>query len=94
MRAEITADQMRDETVLRLESLLGEALGMLGQETFYSEAGQELDDRAVRLRAVDEARRIVESLAKVNGVDKPVAEEDAAAVTRIEIVGLDPKDLV
>jgi hypothetical protein len=92
-RAEMTADQMLDEAQLRLETLLGYALGMVESETFYGVKGEELDDRPVRLRAVDEARRIVESMAKLQGIDKP-AEAEQQSVTRIEIVGLDPSDLV
>lgn len=92
-RAEMTADQLRDEANLRLENLLREALDMIPQETFYGEKGQELDDRAVRLRAVDEARRIVESLAKLNRLHEKDESSDSNNL-RIEIVGLDPLDLI
>lgn len=82
-RAEMTADQHRDEANLQLESLLGETLKMLRAEapTVYDEHGNELtpDDRAVRLRAVDEARRLIESKLKLNGVTAPKTEDEQAS---------------
>lgn len=96
-RAEETADTMRDTANLRLEHLLSETLDMLDAEApaTYDQDGNELtpDDRAVKLRAVDEARRLVESIAKLNGVTAPKTEDDSGIPT-IRIVGLDPKDLV
>ena len=96
-RAEETADTMRDTANLRLEHLLSETLDMLDAEApvSYDQDGNELtpDDRAVKLRAVDEARRLVESITKLNGVTAPKAEDDGGIPT-IRIVGLDPKDLV
>jgi hypothetical protein len=78
MRAEETADSMRDTANLRLEHLLHETLGMLDDEApvTYDEDGNPLvaDDRAVKLRAVDEARRLVESITKLNGVTAPKEE--------------------
>ena len=47
----------------------------------------------MRLRAVDEARRLIESKAKLNRLhDKPGDGEDEPL--RIQIVGIDPADLV
>lgn len=96
-RAEETAESMRDTANLRLEHLLGETLGMLAAEApeRYDEDGNPMvaDDRAVKLRAVDEARRLVESITKLNGVATP-PETDQKDVLRIQVVGIDPKDLV
>lgn len=87
-RADMTADQHRDEANLRLDHLLGETLRMLKEETpdTYDADGNPLatDDRTVRLRAVDEARRIVESQLKLNGVTAPKAgDETGSAGIRI-----------
>ena len=82
-RAEMTADQHRDEANLQLEHLLGETLGMLraeAPETYDSEGNPVTpDDRAVKLRAVDEARRLIESKLKLNGVTAPKAEDDSTS---------------
>lgn len=89
LRAEETADSMRDTANLRLEHLLGEALKMTKQERHvtYDEQGNEIvsDDRSVRLKAVDEARRLVESITKLNGVGAP-GEDDKQDSTGIRIV--------
>lgn len=97
MRAEETADQMRDTANLRLEHLLGQTLDMLdadAPETYDSEGNPTgpADDRAVKLRAVDEARRLVESLAKLNGVKAPEAEERDDS--GIRIIGVSIQDLI
>lgn len=97
-RAEETADQMRDTANLRLEFLLGETLDMLDQdapETYDNEGNPTgpADDRAVKLRAVDEARRIIESQVKLNGVAAP-AETTGEDALKIQIVGINPADLV
>ncbi len=80
LRAEETADTMRDTANLRLEHLLSETLDMLDAEApvAYDQDGNEMnsDDRAVKLRAVDEARRLVESITKLNGVTAPKGESD------------------
>lgn len=99
LRAEETADQMRDTANLRLEHLLKSTLDMLDADTpvLYDADGNELasDDRAVKLRAVDEARRLVTDITKLNGVDKPVKDPgDGEDIPTIRIIGLDPKDLV
>lgn len=82
-RAEMTADQHRDEANLRLEHLLGETLSMLRQDApeTYDAEGNPLtaDDRAVKLRAVDEARRLIESQLKLNGVAAPKAEDESTS---------------
>ncbi len=96
-RAEETADMMRDTANLQLDFLLKQTLDMLDAEApaRYDEDGNEVtaDDRAVKLRAVDEARRLVESKAKLNGVKAPESE-DADDKLTIRIVGIDPADLV
>jgi hypothetical protein len=98
MRAEETADSMRDTANLRLEMLLGETLKMLAEDAplRYDEDGNpdQDDDRAVKLRAVDEARRLVGDLAKLNGVDKPSKEATGGEVQTIRIVGVSPADLI
>jgi len=77
MRAEMTADQYR------------ESVKMITEEApaVYDQDGNELnaDDRAVRLRAVDEARRLVESINKLNGVGAP-KEDDTDASGGIRII--------
>ena len=79
LRVEETADAMRDTANLRLEHLLRSTLDMLDQDApeTYDAEGNPLssDDRAVKLRAVDEARRLVADIAKLNGVKPPEAEE-------------------
>lgn len=89
-RAEESADQMRDTANLRFGYLLGEVLDMLDQEApeTYDKEGNPTgpaDDRAVKLRAVDEARRLIEAQNKLNGVGA-ATEEDDAAPTVIRIV--------
>jgi hypothetical protein len=97
-RADMTADQHRDEANLQLEHLLGETLDMLRADApeTYDADGNPLvaDDRAVKLRAVDEARRLIESKLKINGVTPPKAEDEGKGVATIRIIGLDPKDIV
>lgn len=97
-RAAETADSMRDTANLRLEHLLGETLDMLdaeGPETYDNEGNPlgPADDRAVKLRAVDEARRLVEAITKLNGVAAPV-DDGGDGPLKIQIVGVDPKDIV
>lgn len=96
LRAEETADSMRDTANLRLGHLLSATLDMLDEEapvTYDGEGNPSTpDDRAVRLRAVDEARRLVADIAKLNGVKPPESEErDDSGII---IVGLDPNDIV
>lgn len=83
MRAEMTADQMRDEANLRLDHLLSESLKMLREDTpvNYDQDGNELngDDRSVRLKAVDEARRIILDQLKLNGVTAPKDDDQKDA---------------
>lgn len=90
LRAEMTADQHRDEASLRLDHLLSEALGMMKPQRFtiVDENGneREVDDRSVRLKAVDEARRLIEAQLKLNGVTAPKADESAGANEGIRIV--------
>lgn len=98
-RAEETADQMRDTANLRLESLLRSTLDMLDEDApvKYDEDGNpdQADDRAVKLRAVDEARRIVESITKLNGVATPPKDAgNGDDGLTIRVVGIDPRDLV
>lgn len=97
LRAEETADTMRDTANLRLEHLLSESMKMINEDAppTYDAEGNELfgDDRAVRLRAVDESRRLVESITKLNGV-KPPESDDGDDKLTIRIVGISPADLV
>lgn len=90
LRAEETADTMRDTANLRLEHLLSETLDMLDADApvVYDQDGNELtpDDRAVRLRAVDEARRLVESITKLNGITAPKADDDDQGSGGIRII--------
>lgn len=96
MRAEETADQRLDTANLRLEHLLRQTLNMLDEdapETYDQDGNPQIgDDRAVKLRAVDEARRLVESMAKLNKLDKQTGE--AEDTLKIQIVGIDPKSIV
>lgn len=99
MRAEMTADQMRDEAQLRLESLLHDAMDMIApvEQERYDSDGNPLgpeDDRAVRLRAVDEARRIVGDITKLQKLDKPAASEDEADAGGIRILGVAIEDII
>lgn len=98
-RTEETADQMRDTANLRLEHLLKSTLDMLDADapTAYDPDGNELtpDDRAVKLRAVDEARRLVSDITKLNGVDKPVKDPNGGDdVPTIRIIGMSPDELL
>ena len=96
-RSAETADQMRDTANLQLDALLNEAWKMLDEETpeMYDEDGNLLasDDRAVRLRAVDEARRLIESNAKLNKLDAKQSEADDAS-GGIRIIGVAVSDVV
>lgn len=89
-RAEETADQMRDTANLRLEHLLSETLDMLDGDapvTYDADGNEQVsDDRAVKLRAVDEARRLVADITKLNGVLPPKTEDLGAAAGGIRIV--------
>lgn len=96
MRAELTVDQYRDEANLRLERLLKDTLDMLGQdapETYDAEGNPQFsDDRPVKLRAVDEARRLVADIVKLNGADQPTEDKDTVA--QVLVVGINPEDIV
>ena len=97
-RAAETADQMRDTANLRLEHLLQQTMTMIEEDApeRYDEDGNltALDDRAVKLRAVDEARRLVADHAKMNGYEKPDREAEDRKRVRVEIVGIDPSEIV
>lgn len=97
-RAEATVDQYRDEAEFRLGMLLREALELLDTDapiSYDKDGNPEVsDDRAVKLRAIDEARRIVGDMNKLRGVDKPPAGDPGDDTLKIQIVGLDPRDLV
>lgn len=97
MRAETTADQHRDTAHMRLEYLLSEAMDIIGTETMHDLEGNPVgtDGRVITLRAIDESRRLVESLAKLNGVATPAKEETGSlGPMRIEIVGVDPGSII
>ncbi len=92
-RAAETADQMRDTANLQFDALLSEAWAMLEDSAPYDGDGNTQDDRAVRLRAVDEARRLIESKAKLNKLnEKQLESEDD--VMKIRIVGITPDELI
>lgn len=96
-RAQETADQMRDTANMQLDALLGEAWDMIEEraEPGYDGDGNPLpsDDRAVRLRAVDEARRLIESKAKLNRLhDKPEEQDDDKG--GIRILGVAVEDII
>lgn len=98
-RAEETADMMRDTAQMRYESLLADALSMVAHEEHlvYDKEGNEVgveDDRSVRLRAVDEARRIVESITKLQQLDKVKDEPDTGDQGGIRILGVAIEDIV
>ena len=86
-RANETADQMRDTANLQLDALMNEAWKMLDESApeTYDADGNPLvaDDRAVRLRAVDEMRRIVDAKAKLNRLDRIEGEEDQPLKIRV-----------
>lgn len=92
-RADESADQMRDTANLQFDALMAEAWDMLEAEApeTYDRDGNPTgpaDDRAVRLRAVDEIRRLVESRLKLNGVTaKPEDDGDGFQTIRIVMEG-------
>lgn len=92
-RATETADQMRDTAAMQYDALLSEAWTMISEQTIYDAEGNMQDDRAVRLRAIDEARRLVESKAKLNKLDKATDDENAAS-GGIRIVGVAVQDII
>lgn len=91
-RAEESADQMRDTAQMRYDMLLHRTLGMLDESAPYDVDGNQPDDRAVRLRAVDEARRLIEAGIKLNKLD--AANEGSDEPLVVKIVGIDPADIV
>lgn len=95
-RATETADQMRNTAQMRYESLLSDTLKMLdadAPETYDADGNPNTpDDRAVKLRAVDEARRIITDIAKLQRLDK-VKDEPSEQLT-VRLVGIDPRDIV
>jgi hypothetical protein len=96
-RASETADQLRDTANMQLDALLNEAWGMLEERApeTYDGDGNPLstDDRAVRLRAVDEVRRLIESKAKLNGVKAPERSEDGDQ-GGIRVIGVRIEDII
>lgn len=96
-RANETADQMRDTANMQLDALLSEAWDMIDERApeTYDADGNPLssDDRAVRLRAVDEARRLIESKAKLNGV-KPPEQDPEQDQGGIRIIGVAVEDII
>ena len=70
---------------------------LVGTETTLNLDGEPVgtDGRLITLRAIDEARRIVMDKAKMDGIAAPTkAEEEKAGPMRIEIVGVDPSELI
>jgi AraC-like DNA-binding protein len=96
-RATESADQLRDTANLQLDALLGEAWDMIDERApdVYDADGNPVstDDRAVRLRAVDEARRLIESKTKLNGVKPPEQDPDRDQ-SGIRIVGVMIEDII
>lgn len=96
-RATETVDMMRDTAQMRYESLLSDTLAMLSEEApeTYDADGNPLgsDDRAVRLRGIDEARRIVTDLAKLQQLDK-VKDEAGADKGGVRIIGVAVSDII
>lgn len=96
-RATETADQMRDTANMQLDALLSEAWDMIDERApeTYDADGNPLssDDRAVRLRAVDEARRLIESKAKLNGV-KPPEQDPEQDQGGIRIIGVAVENII
>lgn len=92
-RAAETADQMRDTANLQLDALLAEAWDMIESDAPYDEDGNQPDDRAVKLRAVDEARRLIEAKNKLNGVVAPKAEAGDEN-DGIRIIGVAVQDII
>lgn len=91
-RAEETADQMRDTAQMRYDMLLNKTLGMLDESAPYDAEGNKPDDRALRLRAVDEARRLIEATIKLNNLAAPDPSDGDDG--GIKVVGINPADLV
>lgn len=91
-RAEESADQMRDTAQMRYDMLLNKTIGMLNETAPYDENGVQPDDRALRLRAVDEARRLIEAGLKLNGVAG--ADPGSSDPLTVRIIGVDPTDIV
>lgn len=97
-RATETADQLRNTASMQFDALLSEAWTMMETEApeAYDAEGNLIpsDDRAVRLRAIDEARRLIEAKAKLNRLgDKPKEDENAAS-GGIRILGVAVEDIV
>lgn len=92
MRADMTADQMRDEATLQYDSLLRSTMNMLDESAPYDADGVQPDDRAVRLRAVDEARRLIEAKTKLNRLDQ--VKDEPTDDSGIRIIGVAVKDIV
>lgn len=92
MRADMTADQMRDEAQMRLERLLGDTLGMLAEDAPMDLEGNQPDDRAVKLRAVDEARRLVEAITKLQRLDQ--VKDEPTDDSGIRIIGVAVRDII
>lgn len=97
-RAEETADQMRDTAQMRYESLLSDTLKMLdadAPETYDADGNPNTpDDRAVKLRAVDEARRLIGDITKLQRLDKVREEESGKDNGAIRIIGVAIEDII
>jgi len=85
LRAEMTADMLRDEANLRLDHLLREAMGLINNEQHYDADGNPVgpDSRVVTLRAIDESRRLVESKNRLNKLDKEAESSEDGTGIRI-----------
>lgn len=91
-----SAEMLRHTANGQLDDLVAAAWGILD-----SAGDVDLDGNvspqtaaAVQLRAVDELRRLVEAKVKLNGAEVKAAVEVSAEPDRIELIGLDPRDVV
>jgi hypothetical protein len=96
-RAEESADQLRATLMLSYQALTGEAWDVIDGASsdappYDPEGGSAPDERMVKLRAIDEVRRLTEAQSKLSGLDKQ--REVTETPLRVEIVGVDPEDIV
>lgn len=95
-RATETVDQLRDTANLQLDALLHEAWDVIDDsETATDPEGNPVgpDGRVVKLRALDEARRIIADKAKLNKLHDKTKEENTEA-PGIRIIGVAVEDVI
>lgn len=95
-RAEETADMMRNTFRMRYDAIVAEAWSLYDDtapETYDADGNPLVsDDRAVKLRALDEIRRATEATIKLEGLKPPESETEKAAV--IKVVGISVDQIV